>query len=157
MVSQVTFDQWVILELMGHVRLAGRVTEEEHFGAKLGRIEIPNEDGTFTTQWFGGGSVYRITPTTEEIARAVAYKNKPAPVSVWEMKLPPAPNLGQLGPPNRYSGSRLPDDGDETENYDEEDDEDEGMATHERSDLVDDREPIQPGDYRYYTGGLEIP
>lgn len=31
---------WAIVELMGHVRLAGYVTEEERFGAKLGRIDI---------------------------------------------------------------------------------------------------------------------
>lgn len=29
-------DSWAIVELMGHVRIAGRITEEERFGAKLG-------------------------------------------------------------------------------------------------------------------------
>lgn len=81
------FDQWAILELMGHVRLAGRVTEEEHFGAKLGRIDIPNGDG-FTTQYFSGGSIYRLTPTTEEIARGVAARNQPEPVHRWELPAP---------------------------------------------------------------------
>lgn len=80
------FEQWAILELMGHVRLAGKVTEEEHFGAKLGRIDIPNGDG-FTTQWFSGGSIYRLTPTTEEIARGVALRNQPEPVHRWELPL----------------------------------------------------------------------
>lgn len=78
------FEQWAILELMGHVRLAGRVTEEELFGAKMGRIDIPNGD-RFTTQYFGGGSIYRLTPTTEEIARNVAANNQPRPVQPWEL------------------------------------------------------------------------
>lgn len=82
-----TFDQWAILELLGHVRIAGRVTEEEHFGAKLGRIDIPNGDG-FTTQWFSGGSIYRLTPTTEAIARGVALRNQPEPVHRWELPAP---------------------------------------------------------------------
>src|SRR5262245_58226035 len=82
------FDQWAILELLGHVKLAGRVTEEEHFGSKLGRIDIPMSGGSFTTQYFGGGSIYRITPTTEEIARAVALRNQPAPVHRWELPAP---------------------------------------------------------------------
>ena len=82
-----SFDQWAILELMGRVRLAGRVTEEEHFGAKLGRIDIPTGDG-FTTQYFSGGSIYRLTPTTEEIARGVALRNQPAPVHRWELPAP---------------------------------------------------------------------
>lgn len=32
---------WAIVELMGHVRLAGRLSEEEKFGAKMGRLDIP--------------------------------------------------------------------------------------------------------------------
>lgn len=83
--ENLTFEQWAILELMGHVKLAGRVTEEEHFGAKLGRIDIPTADGNFTTQYFSGGSIYRLTPTTEEIARHIARNNQPRPVQVWEL------------------------------------------------------------------------
>jgi hypothetical protein len=75
---------WAIVELLGHVRLAGRVSEEEHFGAKLGRLDIPTGAG-FTTQFFGGSAVYRLTPVTEEIARAVAERNQPEPVSRWEL------------------------------------------------------------------------
>jgi hypothetical protein len=78
---------WAILELMGHVRTAGFVTEEEHFGCKLGRIDIPNGDG-MATQYFGGSSVYRLTITTEEVARAVAKSNQPEPVHRWELPAP---------------------------------------------------------------------
>lgn len=87
-----TFDQWAILELLGHVRIAGRITEESHFGTALGRIDIPDGDG-FTTQYFGGGSVYRITPTTEEVARLVAVGNQPEPVHRWEL-----PAAGRTAP-----------------------------------------------------------
>lgn len=86
------FDAWAILELLGHVKLAGRVTEEEHFGAKLGRIDIPAGEG-WTTQYFSGGSIYRLTPTTEEIARSVAARNQPTPAHRWE--LPALPSMRQ--------------------------------------------------------------
>ena len=33
--SETTFDEWVILELMGHRRLGGKVTELEHEEALL--------------------------------------------------------------------------------------------------------------------------
>lgn len=82
-----SFDSWAVLELMGHVRMAGRVTEEERFGVKMGRIDVPKDDG-FTTVYFGGGSVYRMTPTTEEIARAVATRSQPAPVHRYELPAP---------------------------------------------------------------------
>jgi hypothetical protein len=85
------FDGWAILELMGHVRLAGRVTEESHFGVALGRIDIPTAAGDgYTTQYFGGASIYRLTPTTEEIARSVAAHSQPRPVQSWELPKPAA-------------------------------------------------------------------
>lgn len=82
------FDSWAILELMGHVRMAGRVTEEERFGCKMGRIEVPGDGESFTTVYFGGGSVYRMTPTTEEVARAVAKGSQLEPVHRWELPKP---------------------------------------------------------------------
>ena len=85
---------WCIVELMGHIRLAGYVTEEEHFGAKIGRVDIPGPKGETVTQFFGGSSIYRITPTTEAIARRVAMHDSPAPVGRWDLALP--------GPQVRY-------------------------------------------------------
>lgn len=37
------FKEWCVVELMGHVRMAGLVTEVELFGSKQGRIDIPME------------------------------------------------------------------------------------------------------------------
>lgn len=114
---------WAVVELMGHVRLAGRLSEEEHFGAKMGRLDIPKPPDPkcflcggsgakppatvgepplpcdaaccrdeFTTTFFGGGSVYRITAVTEEVARAVGRRSQPEPVHAWELpKALPAP------------------------------------------------------------------
>lgn len=83
------FGMWAILELMGHVRVAGFVTEHELFGSKLGRIDIPAEDGQGVTQFFGGQTVYRLTPVSEQVARAFAERNRPRPVHVYELQLPP--------------------------------------------------------------------
>lgn len=76
-------EEWAIVELMGHVKLAGRLTEEEKFGTKMGRLDIPEGEG-FVTQYFGGGSVYRITYVTEEVARHVRKQTTAAPVSPWD-------------------------------------------------------------------------
>lgn len=81
---------WAIVELMGHVRMAGRLSEEERFGAKLGRLDIPRADGSFLTQFFGGGSVYRITPVSEELARQAARVNEPRPLHTYELARLPA-------------------------------------------------------------------
>lgn len=90
---------WAVVELMGHVRLAGRLSEEEKFGGKLGRLDIPQEDGSFVTQFFGAGSVYRITVVAEAVARHVAKGASPAPVSPWDF--PKAlPAASHTGPPH---------------------------------------------------------
>jgi hypothetical protein len=80
------FAEWCVLELMGHRRLAGYVTEQEIAGAAFLRIDVPGAEGQpDATQFYRPGVVYAITPTTEEIARAVARGNRPAPVHRWEL------------------------------------------------------------------------
>lgn len=89
------FGIWAILELMGHVKLAGFVTEEELFGSKMGRIDVPGEGSERVTQYFGGHTVYRLTPVTEEVARAFAARNRPRPVHVYELQLPAPAERGE--------------------------------------------------------------
>ncbi len=79
--------QWCIVELMGHRRLGGFVSEAEIAGARLLRIEIPTPDGAFVTQFYGPQSIYCLTPTTEDSARAVALRNQPEPMHPWEVRL----------------------------------------------------------------------
>ena len=74
---------WAIVELMGHVKYAGRLSEVERFGAKLGRIDMPIE-GQFVTKFFGGQSVYCITPVTEQVARHVCRSIRTEPVQPWD-------------------------------------------------------------------------
>jgi hypothetical protein len=63
-------DSWAVVELMGHVALAGRITKPGDYGG-LWQVDIPEGD-TFRTEFFGSQSVYRIRMVSEEIARAYA-------------------------------------------------------------------------------------
>lgn len=84
--------EWVILELLGHRRLAGYLTEQQVAGTPFLRLEIPGSDGQpGITQLYSPASVYAITPTTEDIARRVAARSQPAPVQRWELLPPPQP------------------------------------------------------------------
>lgn len=78
------FAEWVIIELLGHRRLAGYLTEQEIAGASFLRLDVPADPPV--TQYYAPGSVYAITPTTEEIARAVARGSRPSPVRRWELE-----------------------------------------------------------------------
>lgn len=100
MADEPTFEGWAILELMGHRRLAGRVSEATIAGGSFVRIDVPNyrdvspdmpegplEPGDIqATQFYSPAAVYCITPTTEETARAVAARNRPTPVQRWELE-----------------------------------------------------------------------
>lgn len=80
-----TYEGWAILELMGHRRLAGQVSEVEIAGSKMLRIETPGPNPV--TQFYSSAAIYCLTPTTEEVARAIAETNRPTPVSPFELPL----------------------------------------------------------------------
>jgi hypothetical protein len=80
------YEGWAIVELMGHRRLAGIVSQAEQYGVAMLRLDVPEVDGgQAATQFYGGSSIYCVTPTTEEAARLVARRNVPAPVQTWEL------------------------------------------------------------------------
>jgi hypothetical protein len=74
---------WAVLELMGHRRLGGFLQEVEIAGCPFLRIDVPAEPPV--TQFYSSTSVYCITPTTEEIARALGERTRPEPVSRYEL------------------------------------------------------------------------
>jgi len=80
------FEEWAILELMEHRRLAGKVSEAEIGGGSFLRIDMPMKDGSMSTQFYSPGSIYCITPTTKEIAEVMSKAYQPEPVSKWEFK-----------------------------------------------------------------------
>lgn len=82
------FDQFVILELMGHHKVAGHMTEETIGGASFIRVDIPNAAGeTTSTKYYSASAVYGIHPTTKEIAIAAAQRfGAPQPITVWELE-----------------------------------------------------------------------
>ncbi|MCK9928788.1 acetyltransferase [Frankia sp. Mgl5] len=88
-------DEWMIVELMGRVRRAGRVREVEIAGKGFFRLDVPNGD-SWATQLIAPDAVYALTPTTEDIARAVAVHEQPQPVYRWELPAAPAPRTVEV-------------------------------------------------------------
>lgn len=63
-------DVWGVVELMGHLTLAGRLTKPGENGG-LWQIDIPDGEH-FASQLFGSQAVYRVRIVSEEVARAYA-------------------------------------------------------------------------------------
>jgi len=98
-------ETWAIVEVLGHKKFAGYVSEQVVGGATLVRVDVPETDqcGVFTkpyTKLVGVGSIYCITPTTEEIARRAAQQlerwNNPIPVDIAARPQIPATSSASL-------------------------------------------------------------
>ncbi len=83
------FEAHCIVEIMGHQVIAGKVSEETHFGAPLMRVDVPKSSKRegFTV-FYGGNSIYKITPTTEQIVLAFVEKQDPEPIKPYMLALP---------------------------------------------------------------------
>ena len=85
------FDEWCLLEIMGHQKYAGRVSETVIAGQAFIRIDIPerkNGLGVMVpgfTKMFGPGSVYSITPVAEDIARGMASQLETTAINIYDL------------------------------------------------------------------------
>jgi histidyl-tRNA synthetase len=87
--SNATFDQWAIVDVMGHQRYVGRVTEEVIAGCGFVRIDIPAVEGEPAwTKLVGTSSIYAITPVEKDIAMALAARSRKRPVEAYELTPP---------------------------------------------------------------------
>lgn len=80
-------EEWALVELMGHRRMAGRVTEEIRFGVPMCRVDVFVGDAleAVMSQCYGGSSIYCFTPITEQVARRFSVRNTPEPISSWDL------------------------------------------------------------------------
>lgn len=85
------FDTYALVELFGHQKIAGRVTEQVIAGQGFVRVDVPetSRSGSFT-RLFGPSAIYSITPMSEELAKQVAERIYAEPVTVY---IPPARQL----------------------------------------------------------------
>lgn len=99
-----SFDAFAIIELFGHARIAGRVTEQVIAGAGFIRCDVPPlpargqmpEQPGFT-RLIGTAAVYSITPVSEDIALRAAGSMRVEPVNVYlaSPQLPHGPKWGE--------------------------------------------------------------
>lgn len=71
--------EWAIVEVFGHRRHVGRAREEEKFGSKLCRIDVPKlgpgpDEVTWSSHFYGGSSIFSYTPTDEQTVMKYAQR-----------------------------------------------------------------------------------
>jgi hypothetical protein len=88
-VTEVVFEGWAIVELMGHRQRGGYVQDVEMFGGKMLRIDIPVEPEKSITEFYGCSAIYALRPCSEDIVRdhiKRSYDGDPRPVQPIEYK-----------------------------------------------------------------------
>ena len=81
--TQPKFDEWALVELFGHQKIVGKVTETSMAGGAFLRVDVPAlpPDGQPCTRFFSPGAIYSINPVTEEVARGLLtqsrFRNEP--------------------------------------------------------------------------------
>ena len=88
-VEQAKFEEWAVLELFGHQRLAGLVSEVQLGGASFVRVDVPDDEKKKSwklTKMYNPSAIYSITPVTESTARMVAASVAGEPITRWDVQ-----------------------------------------------------------------------
>lgn len=113
--SDQKFEQWAIVELFGHQRIAGRVTEQTIGGCAFVRVDVPAIESTPVdtlgqafTKLFGQGAIYSISFVDEAAAKYAAREIRAQPIdryslerALLELRSLNAPHLAGLGNDDR--------------------------------------------------------
>lgn len=80
------FESWCLVELFGHQKIVGKVTEATLAGGAFLRVDVPAFEGDKAfTRFYGPGAIYSINPVTEEIAMGLLRNYRHEPVSRFDL------------------------------------------------------------------------
>lgn len=80
------FAAWAIVELFGHQKIAGRLTEQSIGGCCFLRIDVPDVDGRQGfTKLYTQGAIYGITFVDETVARMSVANMRLEPVKAYDL------------------------------------------------------------------------
>ena len=78
---------FAIIELFGHQRIAGVVTEQTIGGASFIRVDVPEiKESSSFTRMFHPNAIYAINPVTEEVMRGSAESIRSKPIQAWDAR-----------------------------------------------------------------------
>lgn len=77
---------FAIVELFGHTKIAGKVTEQNIAGTNMLRVDVPETSkNPGFTRFFGNAAIYAINPVTEEIVNAYAERLSVQPIQIYDL------------------------------------------------------------------------
>jgi len=81
------FEAWAIIELFGHNKIAGKVTETTIGGGSFVRVDVPNTSTSPSfTRLLNPSAIYAINPVTEDVAKGYADRLNTKPIEAWDAR-----------------------------------------------------------------------
>jgi len=82
---------WALVELFGHQRIAGFVSEHQIGGETFIRVDVPEVKGVNGfTRLFGKGAIYSISPVGKDTAQRLCESLRTVPIQPYELRSVPA-------------------------------------------------------------------
>lgn len=81
------FKTWALVELFGHTRVAGEVSEQTIAGGAMVRIDVPETDSSPAfSRIVNVNAIYAINPMSEEMVRSIAGQLNVKPIQSWDIR-----------------------------------------------------------------------
>lgn len=83
-----------VVELFGHQKIAGRVSEVQIGSAAMIRVDVPEiDDQKPFTKFYGTGAIYAITPCDEATMLQAVRALRIVPIERWQLQVSTRPAL----------------------------------------------------------------
>lgn len=81
------FECYAIVELFGHNKIAGKVSEQSIGGSTMVRVDVPATTiSAAFTRFLNVSAIYAINPVTEEVANGYAERLHTKPIDAWDAR-----------------------------------------------------------------------
>jgi hypothetical protein len=84
--QETKFESWALVELFGHQKIVGKVTEATIGGCSFVRVDVPKcgKEPAYT-KFYGNGAIYAMTPVSDEVGKALLERIRPDPISRFDL------------------------------------------------------------------------